>query len=238
MQGRHGSSRGTRRSTSSRTWCMAASQSQPRIGRSGLAHRHVVPARPAESEHALRARSAAARGDTSFCSIMPRGTSCRTGCRNASKGFGEARRHLQQRRLHRARGSRRPTIRAPRPHVSPARLRPSGNSRGASISPAAPCLHRGVSLDDSSALLDEIWNAATREPLTGVTVRVGDVVLWDNRCTMHRRDASVRQPVRDATVRRSRLIAGPRPPPSRSEHAATRVDETLDGVSFGAWKQW
>jgi taurine dioxygenase len=48
----------------------------------------------------------------------------------------------------------------------------------------------GLSLDDSNALLDEIWAQATREPLTWRhRWRVGDVVLWDNRCTMHRRDA-------------------------------------------------
>jgi taurine dioxygenase len=48
----------------------------------------------------------------------------------------------------------------------------------------------GLSLDDSNALLDEIWAEATREALTWRHVwRAGDLVLWDNRCTMHRRDA-------------------------------------------------
>jgi taurine dioxygenase len=48
----------------------------------------------------------------------------------------------------------------------------------------------GLSLDDSDALLDEIWAHATREPLTWRHHwRAGDLVLWDNRCTMHRRDA-------------------------------------------------
>ena len=47
----------------------------------------------------------------------------------------------------------------------------------------------GLSLDDSNALLDEIWAQATRETLTWRHCwRVGDLVLWDNRCTMHRRD--------------------------------------------------
>jgi taurine dioxygenase len=48
----------------------------------------------------------------------------------------------------------------------------------------------GLSLDDSNALLDEIWAQATRDSLTWRhRWRVGDLVLWDNRCTMHRRDA-------------------------------------------------
>jgi taurine dioxygenase len=34
-----------------------------------------------------------------------------------------------------------------------------------------------------------VWRHATRDELTWYnTWRVGDVVLWDNRCTMHRRD--------------------------------------------------
>jgi taurine dioxygenase len=48
----------------------------------------------------------------------------------------------------------------------------------------------GLPLDDSDALLDEIWAQATREPLAWRhRWQPGDLVLWDNRCTMHRRDA-------------------------------------------------
>ncbi len=47
----------------------------------------------------------------------------------------------------------------------------------------------GLDLAESEALLDEIWRFATRDELTWYnTWRVGDLVLWDNRCTMHRRD--------------------------------------------------
>jgi taurine dioxygenase len=48
---------------------------------------------------------------------------------------------------------------------------------------------RGLPLSDSEALLDELWSYAEQP---GIAWRnqwqVGDVVLWDNRCTMHRRD--------------------------------------------------
>jgi taurine dioxygenase len=48
----------------------------------------------------------------------------------------------------------------------------------------------GLSLEESEALLDEIWARATQRSLTWRHQwRVGDLVLWDNRCTMHRRDA-------------------------------------------------
>jgi alpha-ketoglutarate-dependent taurine dioxygenase len=47
----------------------------------------------------------------------------------------------------------------------------------------------GLSLAESDALLDEVWHHATRDELTWYNAwRIGDVVLWDNRCTMHRRD--------------------------------------------------
>jgi taurine dioxygenase len=47
----------------------------------------------------------------------------------------------------------------------------------------------GLELEDSEALLDEVWRYATRDELTWYNAwRIGDVVLWDNRCTMHRRD--------------------------------------------------
>jgi taurine dioxygenase len=44
-------------------------------------------------------------------------------------------------------------------------------------------------LDQSEAVLDELWVHATRDEHTWYNNwRVGDLVLWDNRCTMHRRD--------------------------------------------------
>jgi len=44
-------------------------------------------------------------------------------------------------------------------------------------------------LAESEALLDELWSYTTRCELAwGHEWQVGDVVLWDNRCTMHRRD--------------------------------------------------
>jgi taurine dioxygenase len=48
----------------------------------------------------------------------------------------------------------------------------------------------GMALSESEALLDELWSYATREVSQWHTRwQTGDLVLWDNRCTMHRRDA-------------------------------------------------
>jgi len=47
----------------------------------------------------------------------------------------------------------------------------------------------GMPLADSEKLLDEVWSYATRDEFTWYNEwRVGDLVMWDNRCTMHRRD--------------------------------------------------
>jgi taurine dioxygenase len=47
----------------------------------------------------------------------------------------------------------------------------------------------GLSLQESESLLDELWSHANQEELEWCNEwRVGDLVLWDNRCTMHRRD--------------------------------------------------
>ena len=47
----------------------------------------------------------------------------------------------------------------------------------------------GLELAESEALLDELWDVVARPEFAWEHVwQVGDLVLWDNRCTMHRRD--------------------------------------------------
>ena len=48
----------------------------------------------------------------------------------------------------------------------------------------------GLSVEDSEALLDAVWAHATQERFAWYQKwRAGDLVLWDNRAVMHRRDA-------------------------------------------------
>jgi taurine dioxygenase len=48
----------------------------------------------------------------------------------------------------------------------------------------------GMELEESEALLDALWAHATQPQFTfRQQWRVGDVLVWDNRCTLHRRDA-------------------------------------------------
>ena len=64
---------------------------------------------------------------------------------------------------------------------------------------------------DSDALLDELWAHATRDEHTWYQRwRLGDIVIWDNRCTMHRRDAldpSARRLLNRAQVKGERPVA-------------------------------
>ena len=64
---------------------------------------------------------------------------------------------------------------------------------------------------DSDALLDELWGHATRDEHTWYQRwRLGDIVIWDNRCTMHRRDAldpSERRLLNRAQVKGERPVA-------------------------------
>ena len=47
----------------------------------------------------------------------------------------------------------------------------------------------GLSLDDSEALLDELWSyAATDSNTWGQQWQPGDLIIWDNRRVLHRRD--------------------------------------------------
>jgi taurine dioxygenase len=47
----------------------------------------------------------------------------------------------------------------------------------------------GLELAESEALLDELWSYVSRPEFSWEHAwRIGDLVLWDNRCTMHRRD--------------------------------------------------
>ena len=64
---------------------------------------------------------------------------------------------------------------------------------------------------ESGALLDELWAHATGEVFTWYQRwRLGDVVVRDNRCTMHRRDAldpNERRLLNRAQVRGTRPVA-------------------------------
>ena len=72
----------------------------------------------------------------------------------------------------------------------------------------------GLSVDVSDALLDELWAIATDDALTWYhRWHPGDLVMWDNRTTMHRRnafDAGARR-----VMHRTQIKGTTRPSPAR-----------------------
>ena len=82
------------------------------------------------------------------------------------------------------------------PRTSPGALHPlvcthpDTGRRGLYLGRRRHAFIEGLSRDESDALLDQIWAFATEKPLTWYhRWQAGDLVIWDNRCTMHRRNA-------------------------------------------------
>jgi taurine dioxygenase len=66
----------------------------------------------------------------------------------------------------------------------------------------------GMTLEQSDALLDELWAHATKPEFTfRQEWRPHDLVLWDNRCTLHRRDAF--DPTVSRIMHRTQIKGGP-----------------------------
>ncbi len=75
----------------------------------------------------------------------------------------------------------------------------------------------GMGLAESGALLDELWAHATQAQLTFCQQwKVGDVLIWDNRCTLHRRDSF--DPNARRLMHRTQIKARPLGPRSEFPH--------------------
>ena len=87
------------------------------------------------------------------------------------------------------------------------RIHPETGRRGLYLGRRRNAYIEGVPLEESDSLLDEIWTYATDVRLTWRHQwRAGDLVLWDNRCTMHRRDAF--DPAARRVMHRTQVRAG------------------------------
>lgn len=68
----------------------------------------------------------------------------------------------------------------------------------------------GLELAESDALLDELWAHATKPEFTFCQEwRLNDLILWDNRCTLHRRDSF--DPESRRLMHRTQVRGGPLP---------------------------
>lgn len=91
----------------------------------------------------------------------------------------------------------------------------------------------GLSLEDSEALLNELWAHATQDRFMYEHVwEVGDVVVWDNRATLHKRDpfdSDSRRVLYAAQVEGHRPFEAPdaakRPPHPRYQAYLARLEQ-------------
>ncbi len=136
----------------------------------------------------------AAGGNTSFANMY-----------RAYEGLPEALRErlaslkLKHQASHNAQGGKRPGYRhldiddpreMPGPVHPMVRVHPRTGRKALYLGRRFGAYVPGLKLAASEALLDEVWAAAT--PAANVwsqSWQVGDLVVWDNRCTMHRREA-------------------------------------------------
>ena len=79
---------------------------------------------------------------------------------------------------------------APGCHHPLVRLHPKSGRKALFLPRRLNAYVLGLELKESEALLDELWAHAVQPEFTwGHAWRVGDLVMWDNRCTLHRRDS-------------------------------------------------
>lgn len=71
----------------------------------------------------------------------------------------------------------------------------------------------GLALAESDELLDALWDHATRSELTMRQVwQQHDLILWDNRCTLHRRDSfdpAARRVMHRTQIKGPAIVAAP-----------------------------
>lgn len=78
---------------------------------------------------------------------------------------------------------------APGPHHPIVRTHPVTGRKALYLGRRAYSYVAGFSMEESDALLDRIWAHASKEQFAWCHQwQVGDLIMWDNRCAMHRRD--------------------------------------------------
>jgi len=87
---------------------------------------------------------------------------------------------------------------------------------------------QGLDVEESESLLDALWQHATALPAWFHEWRVGDIVIWDNRCVMHRRepfDPQARRLLQRAQCKGTRPALAPDALPA--PHPRSKLAKTL-----------
>jgi taurine dioxygenase len=85
---------------------------------------------------------------------------------------------------------------------------------------------QGLPVAESEALLDALWQHATSLPAWFHNWKVGDIVIWDNRCVMHRRqpfDSDARRLLQRAQCKGTRPAISAEA--ARTPHPRSRLTE-------------
>ena len=133
-------------------------------------------------------------GDTSFCNMYNAADRLRADLRAMLDDM-----KLKHQRSHTAQGTRRPGYRdigtddpreLPGPQHPVLRTHPESGRKALYLGRRFGGYIVGLPLAESERVLDLLWSCAgLPEDTWAQQWQTGDLVIWDNRCTMHRRDA-------------------------------------------------
>jgi taurine dioxygenase len=101
---------------------------------------------------------------------------------------------------------------APGAHHPMVRVHPRTGRRALYLGRRRNAYVLGLDLAESEALLDALWAHCGQRRFVWIQKwRVGDVLIWDNRCTIHRRDgfdSALRRRVHRTQIKGDAVIAG------------------------------
>ena len=133
-------------------------------------------------------------GNTSFCNMYNAADRIQADLRDRLADL-----KLKHQRSHTAQGVRRPGYRdigtddpreLPGPQHPILRTHPDSGRTALYLGRRFGAYIAGLTLAESERTLEELWSCAARpEDVWTQEWQPGDLVIWDNRCTMHRRDA-------------------------------------------------
>jgi taurine dioxygenase len=133
-----------------------------------------------------------AGGDTSFCNMylayetLPAATKARIAHLKTLHNFN----YVASGKLRKGAEETVDITKAPGAHHPLVRRHPETGRNALYLGRRLKSYVLGLSIEESEKLLDELWAHATRPALVWTHQwRPGDLIIWDNRCTMHRREA-------------------------------------------------
>lgn len=131
-------------------------------------------------------------GDTQFCNMylayetLPQGLKDRIAGRKILHNFA----YVASGKLRKGFEETTDVTKAPGAHHPIVRIHPDTGRQALFLGRRLKSYVIGLPVEESEALLDELWAHGTQPRFVWTQEwRVNDLVVWDNRCTMHRRDS-------------------------------------------------